>query len=223
MAKQISVDVHERKPGKKHVKMTRQHNLVPVVIYGNGKENQFGAIEEMSFRKNILAHENSLFSLNFKGQTVSAVVRNLDIDHLNRKIVHADFYAVNMNEKIDATVTIKFIGEALGVKEGGVMNKALEEIQVYCLPSDIPNDIEVDVSALNIHDHLTIADLNLPSNIEVLHEPDQTVVAIAIKVEEPEETVEVVATAAEGDAGTAAPTPAAGADGAAAKTDEKAS
>lgn len=218
MAKQINVDVQERRPGKKYVKMTREKNLVPVVIYGNGKENEFGAIEDLAFRKNVLAHEHALFSLNYKGKTVSAVVRNLDIDYLNRKIVHADFYAVNMNEKIDATVTIRFIGEAVGVSEGGVLNKALEELHVFCLPADIPNDIEIDVSALNIHDHITVADLKLPANVEILHEMDQTVCAVAVKAEEPEEEVEVVAAAAE-----AAPASGTAPAAPAPKTDEKAS
>lgn len=195
---QINVEIKERKPGKKNVRLTREQNLVPVVIYGKGKDSQFGAVEDLAFRKNVLMHEHALFTLNFKGQSLSAVVRNLDIDHLNHKIIHADFYQVSMNEKIDATVSIKFIGDSIGVKEGGVMNKALEEIQVFCLPADIPDDIEVDVSALDIDDRILISQLNIPSNVEVLHEPDQTVVAIAIKVEEPEEEVVAVETSAEG-------------------------
>lgn len=198
MAKQINVDVQSRKPGKKHARVTREQKLIPVVIYGKGKDSEFGAIEDMSFRKNVLAHENALFSLNYNGKSVSAVVRNLDIDYMNNKIIHADFYAVNMNQKIDATVTIKFIGEPIGVREGGVMNKALEELQVFCLPSDIPDNIEVDVSHLDIDDRIMISDLTIPANVEVLHEADQTVVAIAIKAEEPEEVVEVAAAATEG-------------------------
>jgi large subunit ribosomal protein L25 len=197
MAKQINVDVQSRKPGKKHARVTREQKLIPVVIYGKGKDSEFGAIEDMSFRKNVLAHENALFSLNYNGKSVSAVVRNLDIDYMNNKVIHADFYAVNMDQKIDATVTIKFIGEPIGVREGGVMNKALEELQVFCLPSDIPDNIEVDVSHLDIDDRILISDMTIPANVEVLHDADQTVVAIAIKAEEPEEVVEVVA-AAEG-------------------------
>lgn len=197
MAKQINVDVQSRKPGKKHARVTREQKLIPVVIYGKGKDSEFGAIEDLSFRKNVLAHENALFSLNYNGKSVSAVVRNLDIDYMNNKIIHADFYAVNMDQKIDATVTIKFIGEAIGVREGGVMNKALEELQVFCLPSEIPDNIIVDVSHLDIDDRIMISDLKIPADVEVLHEADQTVVAIAIKAEEPEEVVEVAA-AAEG-------------------------
>ncbi len=193
MAKQINVDVQARKPGKKHAKITREHNLVPVVIYGKDKDSEFGSIEDLSFKKNVLAHEHALFSLNFKGKTVSAVVRNLDIDYINNRVIHADFYAVNMNQKIDATVAIKFIGEPIGIAEGGVMNRVLEELQVFCLPANIPNDIEVDVSHLNIDDRILISDLKIPADVEVLHEADQTVVAIAVKVEEPEEVIEVVA------------------------------
>jgi large subunit ribosomal protein L25 len=189
MAKQINVNVQERKPGKKHVKMTRSHNLVPVVIYGNGKPSQFGAIEALSFKRDVLAHEHALFSLSFNGKSVSAVVRNLDIDYLNHKVVHADFYEVNMNVEMDATVSIIFVGEPAGISEGGVMNKVLEELHIFCLPSNIPGDIEVDVSHLSIDDRILVSDLKLPSNIEVLHDPDQTVVAIAIKAEEPEEEV----------------------------------
>lgn len=190
MAKQINVSVQERKPGKKHVKMTRSQNLVPIVIYGNGKPSQFGAIEALSFKRDVLAHEHALFSLSFNGKSFSAVVRNLDIDYLNHKVVHADFYEVNMNVEMDATVSIVFVGEPAGIAEGGVMNKVLEELHIFCLPANIPGDIEVDVSHLNIDDRILISDLKLPSNIEVLHDLDQTVVAIAVKAEEPEPVVE---------------------------------
>ncbi len=199
MAKQIDVEVNERKLGKKNLKEAREQNLVPVVIYGKGKESKFGTVNDLVFRKNVLAHEHALFSLQFNGQKLAAVVKNLDIDNLNNKIVHADFYEVNMAQEIDATVSIKFVGEALGIKEGGVMNKALEELHIFCLPNDIPNEIEVDVSALQIDDRISISDLNLPSNVEVLHEPDQTVVAIAIKAEEPEEEEQASEAAAEGE------------------------
>lgn len=199
MAKQIDVEVSERKLGNKNLKEARSNNLVPVVIYGKGKESKYGAISDLAFRKNVLAHEHALFSLQFNGQKLAAVVKNLDIDNLNNKIVHADFYEVNMAQEIDATVSIKFVGEAIGIKEGGVMNKALEELHIFCLPSDIPNDIEVDVSSLQIDDRISISDLSLPSNVEILHEPDQTVVAIAMKVEEPEEEVEVLEATVDGE------------------------
>lgn len=202
MAKQISVNVQERKPGKKQVKVTRTNNLVPVVIYGNGKPSQFGAIEALSFRRDVLAHEHALFSLNYNGKSVSAVVRNLDIDYLNHKVIHADFYEVNMNVEMDATVSIRFIGEPKGIADGGVLNRVLEELHIFCLPANIPNDIEVDVSDLGIDDRILISDLKIPTNVEVLHDLDQTVVAVAVKAEEPEAVVEVVA--AEGDAAVAA-------------------
>lgn len=202
MAKQINVNVQERKPGKKNVKQTRSKNLVPVVIYGNGKPSQFGAIEALSFQRDVLAHEHALFSLNLNGKSLSAVVRNLDIDYLNHKVIHADFYEVNMNVEMEATVSIHFVGEPIGIAEGGVMNRVLEELHIFCLPANIPGDIEVDVSHLNIDDRILISDLKIPPNVEVLHDADQTVVAIAVKAEEPE-TVEAVEVAAEGAEGAA--------------------
>ncbi len=211
MAKQINVNVSERKPGKKHVKVTRSKNLVPVVIYGNGKPSQFGAIEALSFQRDVLAHEHALFSLSFNGKAVSAVVRNLDINYLEHKVIHADFYEVNMNVEMDATVSIVFVGEPIGIAEGGVMNRVLEELHIFCLPANIPGDIEVDVSHLNIDDRILISDLKLPPNIELLHDPDQTVVSIAVKVEEAEPVIEVAAVA-EGEEG-AAPAVAASTDG----------
>lgn len=200
MAKQINVDVHERKPGKKFVKKTRSQKHVPIVIYGKGKDSEFGSIEDLYFRKQVMTHEHALFSLNYKGRSIAAVVRNLDVDYLNNKIVHADFYEVNMNQKMDATVSLRFVGEAEGTLNGeGVLNRVLEEIHVFCLPADIPSDIEIDVSHLNIDDRILISDLKLPSNVEILHEMDQTIVTVAVKAEEPvvEETP-VVAAGAEG-------------------------
>ena len=192
MADQILIPMKERELGRKNLKEWRSKNFIPVVVYGKGQKNQYGAIEHIIFKKFILTQKNALFTLKCGAKKKIVLMRQLDQDTLNNKITHADFYEVNLDIKVDATVNFKFVGEAPGVKSGGVLNKPLESLHVSCLPSDIPSEIEVDISGLNIEDKVCVSDLNIPSNVKVLHEQNQIIASATSQRGAPEPVSEKV-------------------------------
>lgn len=202
MSDKIQLHLQPRQPGKRAVKEVRQKGLIPVVIYGNQKENQYGSIEDMSFRKAVFPNVNALFQLKTEKGMVSALARNIDFDSLNNKIVHADFYAVDVNTEIAVFVSLHFEGEPVGLKQGGAINKVLEEIEVECLPADIPESIHVDISHLDIDERILVSDLVLPPKVKLLTDAEETVLIVSEHVEQAD--AEPVAAAEGADAGEAA-------------------
>lgn len=182
----IQLNLHPRTPGKREAKEMRAKGLVPIVIYGNGKENQYACVQDLNFRKAVFPNVNALFELKTEKGMVSALARNIDFDSLNNKVLHADFYAVDVNTEIAVFVTIHFEGEPKGLKNGGAVNKVLEEIEVECLPADIPEGITVDISALDIDDRILVKDLVLPAKVSLITDAEETVVLVTEHVEQAE-------------------------------------
>jgi len=112
------------------------------------------------------------------GETVDTVVRAVQLNKRRRRPEHVDFYVLTKGQTLDMYVTLKFVGEAKGVKLGGVLSTELTDLEVRVLPRNIPDHIEVDVSDLEIGDALHASDLNLPEGVELLTDPEAVVVAV---------------------------------------------
>lgn len=214
MSDKIQLNLQPREPGKRAVKKVRAQGLIPVVIYGNNKENQYACVEDLNFRKAVFPNVNALFELKTPKGVVSALARNIDMDTLNNKVIHADFYAVDANTEIAVFISLHFEGEPVGLKHGGAVNKVLEEIEVECLPSDIPESIHVDISHLDIDDRILVSDLVLPPKVSLLTDAEETVLIVSEHVEQAD--AEPVSAAEGTEAAAAAPaateTPAADGD-----------
>lgn len=202
MSDKIQLNLQTREPGKRATKQVRAKGLIPVVIYGNKKENQYACVEDLNFRKAVFPNVNALFELKTAKGVVSALARNIDVDTLNNKIVHADFYAVDANTEIAVFVSLHFEGEPVGLKQGGAVNKVLEEIEVECLPSDIPESITVDISHLDIDDRILVSDLVLPPKVKLLTDAEETVLIVSEHVDQPEADPAAVEGAEAGEAAT---------------------
>jgi len=114
------------------------------------------------------ASQNFIVNLEIDGaqeKTKLAIVQDIQRDPLTGQLIHVDFRAVNENDTIHARIPIKLTGEPAGVKAGGLLEQVLREIDVSCRPSDLPESIESDVSALNIGDSLKVKDLELPADV----------------------------------------------------------
>lgn len=122
------------------------------------------------------------------------MVQNIQKDTLSGKILHIDFQHVNMKKSMDSKVTIHFAGEAVGIKAGGTLQVEIYEVEVRCMPEDLPTSMEVDISGLDIGDQLLVSDLIFKDGIEVLTEP--STVMIQIKTVHEEEEEEAVVTPA---------------------------
>lgn len=186
--------------GKK-VKKLRREGILPANIYG--KELASTAVQvSMKEFQDLYAEvgETGLVDVMLDGKSRPVLVKNVNMNYHTHSPLHADFYQVNLKEKVRTMVPLTIIGEALAVTEKiGLMIQPLSEVEVEALPEELPETIEVTVESLAaIDDQLTVADLKSPTGVTILTDPSQTVVKIAeLVVEETEE--EVPAETAEGE------------------------
>ncbi len=186
--KQIKVEARTTL-GKK-VKKLRKEGLTPATVYGHkfeSKSIQFKTIELERLYDEV--GESGLVELLIDSEKLPILFRNPQYHPIEGNIIHIDCYKVNLKEKITATVPIEFVGESQAVKNGNVLVEVSNEVEVEALPTDLPENITVDISILNeIDDMITVGDIKLDEKIEMVTAPDQVIV----KIEEPraEEVVE---------------------------------
>lgn len=168
----------------------RQDGFIPAVLYGPEAENVNLKVKKKEIEK-MFSHHNagSLLDLSIGGgEPIRAIIKDEQRDRLKNNIIHLDFYRVNMKNKIEVEIPLHFINESKAVKElGGVLSKNVEILEVKCLPNDLVDKIDVDLSLLNtMDDSIKVSDLKLPESFELLNHGIQDVVAhvIELKVEE---------------------------------------
>lgn len=148
----------------------RERGVLPAVIYGYDLASTPIQVDSKEFEKVYRqVGESSLVYVNLDGQVLPGIIHEAVRDAITDKFIHADFYKVNLKEKITAEVQLVFTGESPAIKElGGILVKNINEIEVEALPQDLPHEIEVDISALQVlNSHLLIKDLKLPSGVEL--------------------------------------------------------
>ncbi|HDK26456.1 MAG TPA: 50S ribosomal protein L25 [Candidatus Atribacteria bacterium] len=105
-------------------------------------------------------------------------MKDVQFNSLKKQIIHVDFYEVTLKEKLAVEVRVELIGEPIGVKEGGILELELREVEIECLPSQIPESLKADISHLKINDHLTAGELALPEGVELLTESDRIIASV---------------------------------------------
>lgn len=170
--------------GKGVARRLRRTGAVPAILYG-GASPEAIALDPKAILKAMQGHEGTtlLLSLRFEGDgggARMAVLRDLQFDPVSEKVLHVDLQEVSANKPITVHVAVHPVGEATGVKETkGILNLVLHELQVACLPSQIPNQIEADVTALKIGDVLTVGDLRAPEGVRILNDPGLAVATVS--------------------------------------------
>jgi large subunit ribosomal protein L25 len=169
--------------GKGNAKRLRRAGQVPAILYG-GAEPINVAVAPRDIYRLIHGHEGStqLLSVAFEGTSESrmAIIRDLQYDPVSEDLIHVDLQEVAMDRAIQVSVAVHHVGEAVGVKETfGILEMILREVQVSCLPGNIPDLLEADVSNLRIGDVLTVKDLKAPEGVRILNDPNQAVATVA--------------------------------------------
>jgi large subunit ribosomal protein L25 len=201
----------------------RRTGKVPAVFYGPGKLGQPVCVDAREFRMKLDGLEGShliqLFSPAVEINEKMVLLKEVQRHPVTSSPMHIDFYEVDITKPIIVTVPLHFIGKAQGVTAGGLLQSLRREITVECLPREIPEFIQVDVTSLGLHDTVHIADLALPAGVKAVYDTNDAIVTVASPVAEAKPTTEAVEGApAEGAAPTAV---AAGAAGGAAKAEKK--
>lgn len=174
----LAAQVRE-KTGKGVARKLRQSGLVPAVIYGKGKDPQALVVDPQEV-KNYLAG-NVIFDLDIEGLgTMPAMIKDIQKDVISGDLKHVDFLHISMDEKVTVSVPVVLVGDAPGVQEGGVIQQLLWELEVECLPLEIPESFEVDVSNLGVGESLSVSNLQVPEGITILTSEEETIVTIVV-------------------------------------------
>ncbi len=201
--------------GKGVAHKIRAAGRIPGVLYGHGLDSVPLTVDAREMR-HILhtgAGANVLIDLVVEGETHLALPREIQHDYIHDRLIHVDFLAVSRTEKITVDVEIRDVGEAPGVKQGGVVDHHMRELHVECLPQDVPDFIDVDLSNLDLGDTVHVSDIIVPPGVTILSNPEDSVLAVitpaalrteadlTVAGEEPAAVAEVAEAApAEGDA-----------------------
>lgn len=158
----------------------RNSGRIPAVVYGKKKDPKTVSVDSVDLVKTVRDEgRNAIISLQVEGSdSVDVMLHDYQIDPIKDDLLHADFYIVNMSEEMDVEVSLRLDGESKGEKEGGVLQQPFYEIQVRAKPNDIPEEIVVDVSELDVNDSLSISDLKVTGNYEFLDDPDTTIASV---------------------------------------------
>ena len=200
--------------GKRSRRVLREGKL-PAIVYGHNTEPTPILLDKLEFQKVFVkSGRTHLVDLAIDGRTEKVLVREIQTHPRRLGPIHVDFYQVDLQEKIEVEVPIHLVGESAPVKRGDAdIMQPLHTIRVQCLPSDIPESLEIDITPLEeIEMELRVSDLTVPKNVTVLEDPDELIVKIVhkreLKVEEEIPAAEAVVPA-EGEAAAEGEAPAA--------------
>ncbi len=204
---ETTLEVHPREAaGKNANRRLRAAGQLPAVVYGAGKPTvpiQVEACQVDELLKSA-AGENTVFLLELAGtgKRRHTMIRELQSDSLTGELIHLDFLRVMMDQKVKVSVPVEVVGEADGVRnESGLLDFVTREIEVECLPGEIPTAIELDVTPLHIGQHVEAGELAIPDNVALLEDPQRVIVSVVVKravhLDEEEEDELLTAEAAE--------------------------
>ncbi len=181
--------------GKERVKKARRKGLIPGIVYGKNIENIPIYIEKTAILKLMKeeAKESMLIKLKVNSDTYNVVLRDIQYHPVTYDVLHVDFHAIQMDKPIEVTVKVHLVGQAVGVSKGGILEFETRELDVRCLPTNIPDAIEVDVSELDINQVIKVKDIKPPEGVEILEDPETVIAAVVYEEVEEEAAEEAVA------------------------------
>lgn len=173
MAEVLQVSVREE-VGSNAVKRVRAAGQIPAILYGHQQANVNLAVPAEQVRAAI-RHGSRMIELQ-GGVSDTALIREVQWDHLGANILHLDLTRVSATEKVQVSVRVELKGEAPGAKEGGMVDHMIHELEIECPASDLPEKLVVNINALRVGDSIKVSDLVLPPGVSVLAEPEEMVV-----------------------------------------------
>jgi large subunit ribosomal protein L25 len=169
--------------GKNANRKLRSRGLIPGVLYATGKQALAVQVSpgEIGTILKSAAGENTLFDLDLDGSRRKVILKEYQLEPIKGRLLHADFYEVALDKRLEVKVHIELEGTPVGVKlQGGIVDFVTRELEIECLPADIPERIVVDISHLELGKHLRVSDLKLSDKVKVLVEPEVVVVHVVL-------------------------------------------
>jgi large subunit ribosomal protein L25 len=176
--------------GSAESRRLRAEGLIPGVLYGNGGKAQSFSIQERELRKALTGGHglHAILDVVLEGQQKAhhAVVKDYQLDPTRARLLHIDLHEVRLDQAIQTNVVVEFTGEAAGQKEGGVLSQINREVRVEALPMEVPDHLELDVTAMVIGDSLRLSDLRVPEGVKLLDDPETVLATLSPPTKEPE-------------------------------------
>lgn len=186
-ANRIDLTVEPRTAGKHYSRQARTQRKVPAIIYGAIKNRNI-LLDEAAVRKyNVRAYENALFTLKSNDpelNDVVALMKAVETHPVSRRPEHVDLFALDLTKSVRVFVEIRCEGKPIGLADGGLLNVVNRQIEIECLPTEIPESITVDVSHLGIGDSVHVSEIQLPQGIKLISSPDLTIAVVNLAEEE---------------------------------------
>ncbi len=183
--------------GKEANRKFRKEGMIPGVLYSpHDKENLLLKIKSEGLSKLLIEKKHSLINLEIddgkKKNKRLAMIKDFQYNSLKKRILHIDFYGVTLKEKITMLINVELVGESIGAKEGGILEHELREIEVECLPTDVPSAYKVDITQLQIGDNITVGDIEVSEGVKILTEAEQVIASVKHPTKEEEKVEEEV-------------------------------
>ena len=202
MAKQYKLNVDKRESvGKMGSKILRNNNKIPGIYYSYDSSNILFQIDESEIRRAIQSKAN-IFTVDVGGKEQNVIFKSVQYHPVTENIIHIDLYGVDMTKAISIKIPINFIGSPIGVtQEGGVLITSLNELEISCLPGDIPDTINADISDVELGSNIQAGDIELNENLELVTNTDSTIVSVTHAAIEIEPEVDELEEGIEGEEG----------------------
>ena len=174
---------------KSELKQSRKNGYIPGVYYSKGKEPVNILIKAGDINPFIYTKENHMALLSIDGgEEIRCIVKDAQFDPVTDKVIHFDLYGVTVGEEMEVEVPLHFVGDAIGVKKGGQLQHTMHKVLISCLPKNMPESLEIDVSGLDVNDSITVGDLNFEGIKILMPEDTMLVTCVGAQAEEEEET-----------------------------------
>ena len=183
--------------GKNAAGRLRRQGLVPAILYGGKTASQPLTLKKKDILEILKSQtgENTIFRVTIDSQEKDVMLKDIQINPVTDELTHVDLIEISMDKPVRVAVPVELVGEPVGVKvEGGVADFVLRELEVECLPREIPEAIKIDISNLHIHQSIKVQNLDLPAGVRVYADPNAAIVVISSVAEEaaPAPTEEVI-------------------------------
>jgi large subunit ribosomal protein L25 len=178
----LTAQVRE-KAGKGVARGLRRSNMVPAVLYSHGQSTPIAMVnKEVTKVLNSEGGEHALINLKLEGAQKAgdrmALIKDYQVDPISGSLLHVDLMEVAMNEKVKISVAVHLVGSAIGVKEGGILQYGQRHVEIECLPTHIPDALNVDISALKMNESVHVRDIKAPEGIKILSDADSSLASI---------------------------------------------
>lgn len=184
----LTITAQPRTPGKGTSRGLRDQRMIPAVVYGPKTENFSFAIPEIdAVRYSRHGFENTIFTLKSDDKKLDGLrvlTKDIDIHPVSRRPIHMDFFAPDMTQTVRVEVEVRLVGKAAGVAEGGLVSQVNRVVEIECLPLEIPEYFELDISDLQLDDSKHVSDIKFPEGVKVISSMGETIATCAIVEEQ---------------------------------------